>query len=233
MLGMRLARLVVLACVSLVACAGGAEGPSSSSSAFDPTQANDGTGPATTTGTGSDDGTTVMPPADVTGDPPPDGSCCEVAPTPGCGNPEVETCVCTIDPACCQAVWGQGCVELAIDPCGDPACLAPGSTGEPGDGSSSGGPPTLACDALAMQEGWMYWRCQAGSGSQCNDMGTPTTDCDFCCGYCNAPSDVSCGDLATMNGWAPGTALCEWNGNGACGGQGTPTCDCNFCCQAN
>jgi hypothetical protein len=224
MLGMRLPFVVVLA--SAMACAGGADGPSSSS-AFDPTYGNDGTGPATGTGTGPDEGTTTMAPGDVTGDPP-GGSCCAVAPTPGCGNPEIETCVCTIEPACCQGVWSQACVALAGDPCGDPECLAPGSTGEPGDGSSSDGPPTLSCDALAMQEGWMYWRCQDGD-LQCNDMGTPTTDCDYCCGYCNAPGDVSCGDLATMNGWAQ--ANCEWNGNGACGGQGTPTCDCNHCCQ--
>jgi hypothetical protein len=206
-----------------------------STSAFDPTNAGSGsgTGPATTS-TGPDPDGTSVGSADVTGDPPSDGSCCEVAATAGCGNPETETCVCTIEPACCQSAWSEDCVDLAITPCDDPACVAPpASTGEPGDGSSSsdGGPPVLSCDALAMQEGWMYSRCQNGD-LQCNGMGTPTTDCDFCCGYCNEPGDVSCGDLATMNGWAPGTALCEWNGNGACGGSGTPTCDCNFCCQA-
>lgn len=224
--GMRLPLAVALA--SAMACAGGADGPSSSS-AFDPTRGADGTGPATAGST--DDAATTMPPGDAPGDPPSGGSCCAVAATPGCSDPEIETCVCTIEPACCQDAWSPACVALATDPCGDPACMAPGSTGEPGDGSSGGGPPTLSCDALAMQEGWTYWRCQDGD-SQCSDVGTPTTDCDFCCGYCNAPGDVSCGDLATMNGWAPGTAQCEWNGNGACGGQGTPTCDCSVCCQA-
>jgi hypothetical protein len=225
MLGKRLSLVVAL--VGAVACAGGGDGPSSSS-AFDPTYANDATGSATSTG--ADDGASTiastMASADVVGDP--GGSCCEVAATAGCNNTDTEACVCTIDPACCQDAWSQACVTLARDSCGDPACMAPGDTG---DGSSSDdSPPTLACDALAMQEGWMYWRCQSGD-SQCNDMGTPTTDCDFCCGYCNAPSDVSCGGLAAMNGWAQ--ANCEWNGNGACGGQGSPTCDCDRCCQVN
>lgn len=230
MLGMRLGSFVVLACVTVVACAGGGDGPSSSS-AFDPSPNGTETGSATTS-TGTGDGMTGQGTADGTADPP-GGSCCEVAATPGCGNEEIESCVCTLEPACCQSTWSEGCVGLAIDPCGDPACnVPPGSTSEPGDSSSSGDPPPLlSCDALAMQEGWMFSRCQNGD-LQCNGMGTPTTDCDFCCGYCNAPSDVSCGDLATMNGWAPGSALCEWNGNGACGGSGTPTCDCNFCCQA-
>lgn len=234
MLGLRLGPWVLLMGAALSACAGGGEGPVSTS-AFDPTQPGSDSGTASSTGTDPDGNgmTSLPPPGDVTGDSSSDSSCCEVSPTPGCGNEETEMCVCTVQPSCCQSVWSQQCVDIAIAPCADPACLAPGSTGEPGDGSSSGDPPPMvSCDALAMQEGWMYWRCQDGD-LQCNGMGTPTTDCDYCCGYCNAPGDVSCGDLATMNGWAPGTALCEWNGNGACNGQGTPTCDCNHCCQAN
>jgi len=232
MLGVRLGPWVLLMSASLPACAGGGDGPASTS-AFDPTHAGNDSGTASSTGHDPDGGMTSLPPGDVTGDPPSDGSCCEVSPTPGCGNEATEMCVCTVQPSCCQSVWSQQCVDIAIAPCADPACVAPGSTGEPSDGSSSGGPPPMvSCAALAMQEGWMYSRCQ-NDDLQCNGMGTPTTDCDFCCGFCNDAGDVSCGDLATSNGWAPGTALCEWNGNGACGGQGTPTCDCNFCCQAS
>jgi hypothetical protein len=215
--------------VASLGCAGGGE--PSSGSAFDPTPNGSETG-AMTASTGPGDSTSAGA-SDVTGQPPPDGSCCQVAPTPGCGNPETETCVCTLDPACCQQTWTQDCVAMALDPCGDPACddPPPGTTGEPSDGSSgssSGGPPVLSCDELAMQEGWMLYRCQAGD-IQCNDMGTPTTDCDYCCEYCGEQGDVSCGGLAAMMGW--GAANCEWNGNGACNGMGTPTCDCNFCCE--
>lgn len=214
--------------VMTMACAGGGDAPTSST-AFDPTVAGPDTDPGTSTT--SDDGpATSMASADATGTPPPDGSCCQVAPSPGCGNPETETCVCTIDTDCCQSVWSQDCVDLAIAPCGDPACgMPPPTTGEPGESSSGDPPPMLSCDELAAQEGWMYWRCEAGGGSQCNGLGTPTTDCTFCCEFCGQAGDVSCGDLATSNGWA--AANCEWNGNGACGGMGTPTCDCNLCCE--
>lgn len=233
MLGMRLRPWVVLAGCALSACAGGAAGPSTTS-AFDPNAGSDtGTGTTTGTGTGSDPdaGMTTLPSPDSTGDPTPDASCCQVAATPGCGNQEIEMCVCTLEPTCCQDVWRQDCVDLAIDPCADPACAMPGSTSEPGESSSSsGGPVAISCEELAAQEGWMYFRCQNGD-IQCGNMGTPTTDCDYCCGYCNDAGDVSCGGLADMNGW--GMASCEWNGNGACGGSGTPTCDCDFCCEVN
>ena len=168
--------------------------------------------------------------ADATGQPP-DDSCCDVAPTPGCGNAETQACVCTIEEGCCTQVWSQTCVDLAIE-CNDPACGEPPpatTTGMPPGDSS--GEPTQTCDELAAMSGWAYHRCQNGD-SQCHSMGTPTTDCDFCCEFCGEAGDVSCGDHATANNWPPGSALCEWNGNGACGGQGyAGTCDCDFCCQ--
>lgn len=222
-----------LAIACLVACAGGGDGPSST--AFDPTNSgNDDTGPVATSNA-SDPDDTGMVTGDGTGQPPPDGSCCQVSPSAGCGNPEIETCVCTIEPSCCQSVWNQDCVDLAGTPCGDPACDGPppttGTTGNPPGDSSGEPPPMLTCDELAAQEGWMFHRCESGGGTQCNGVGTPTTDCDFCCEYCGEPDAVSCGDLAMNNGWA--AANCEWNGNGACGGSGTPTCDCNHCCEVN
>ncbi len=201
--------------------------------AFDPSASASDT--ETATGSGGNPGTTEITSADDTGEP--GGSCCQVSASAGCGDPQIQTCVCTIDPSCCQEVWSQECVDLAGMTCNDPGCTEPppmttgmstggeestGSTGEPP-------PPTLECDELAAQELWANWRCEAGGGTQCNGVGTPTTDCDFCCELCGEPGDVSCGDYATMQGW--GAANCEWNGNGACNGIGTPTCDCNFCCE--
>lgn len=63
--------------------------------------------------------------------------CCQVGPQPGCDSDVTEACVCTSMPACCQNVWSQDCVDLAVA-CGDPFCSdAPatddgGSTGDPG-----------------------------------------------------------------------------------------------------
>jgi hypothetical protein len=62
--------------------------------------------------------------------------CCQVGAQAGCDSEETETCVCTSRPTCCQNVWAQECVDLAVA-CGDPFCSdAPdtddGTTGEPG-----------------------------------------------------------------------------------------------------
>ena len=57
-----------------------------------------------------------------------------------------EACVCTSRPACCQNVWAQECVDLAMA-CGDPSCDGSGT-----DDGTTGGDDTgdtgveLACD---------------------------------------------------------------------------------------
>ena len=68
----------------------------------------------------------------------------------------------------------------------------------------------------------LHWAGRADIG-----VGPETLDCDHCCDVCDA--GITCGDLATRQGWA--AANCESDTNNACGGQGTPTCDCNFCCE--
>lgn len=207
-------------------CAGGSNDPGSTS-AFDPTNPAGGSTSSSQTSAGPSG---PMTSADGTGDTTGEQgrSCCEASPMAGCGDSEIQTCVCTFNETCCSQVWSETCVGLAGE-CGDPDCPAPETTGMPGD--SSGGTPMVTCDELAMTEGWMYYRCQQGD-SQCNGVGTPTTDCEFCCEYCGEPGDQSCGDHATAQGWPAGSAQCEWNGNGACGGQGyAGTCDCDYCCQ--
>lgn len=218
---------MVLACV--VGCAGGGTDPGTST-AFDPTSPSGGSSTGSAETSAGPSGPVTMTSAGSADTGPPPTSCCEVSPSPGCGNPDVQACVCTIDTSCCMQVWGQSCVDLAGE-CGDPGCAPPDTTTGMPPGDSSGDPPMLTCAELAAMEGWMYTRCQNGD-SQCNSMGTPTTDCEFCCEYCGDAGDVSCGDHATDQGWPPGSAMCEWNGNGACGGMGyTGTCDCDFCCQ--
>ena len=68
-------------------------------------------------------------------------ACCMIAPTPGCGSPETESCVCTSLPSCCQQVWGADCVDQAIV-CGDPYCVDDSA----GDDTTTGGGPDLECD---------------------------------------------------------------------------------------
>ena len=64
--------------------------------------------------------------------------CCQVGPQSGCDSEVTEACVCTSRPLCCQNVWSQECVDLAIA-CDDPFCGGGGSddgtdgtTGDPG-----------------------------------------------------------------------------------------------------
>lgn len=76
------------------------------------------------------------PPGDSVGGTGPDPSggeddgnplCCEVHPDAGCDSATTESCVCASRPECCQQVWTQDCVDLAIA-CGDPYC-----EGDPAD----------------------------------------------------------------------------------------------------
>lgn len=108
--------------------AGPDEGSESGDSGSE-SSASGGNGPASAT-TG-----TEPPPGDGSSDGG-EGSplCCEVHPTAGCGSAATESCVCASEPACCQAVWTEGCVDLAIA-CGDPFC-----EDDPGGGSSTGDP---------------------------------------------------------------------------------------------
>jgi hypothetical protein len=40
------------------------------------------------------------------------GSCCSSQSTPGCGNPDLEICVCGKDPSCCATAWGVQCALI-------------------------------------------------------------------------------------------------------------------------
>ncbi|HEY6880192.1 MAG TPA: hypothetical protein VI299_19345 [Polyangiales bacterium] len=40
------------------------------------------------------------------------GSCCETHATPGCGNADLEVCVCEKDPSCCTTAWGPQCTII-------------------------------------------------------------------------------------------------------------------------
>lgn len=48
----------------------------------------------------------------------PVSDCCSASSTPGCSSAPVLSCVCEIDPACCQLRFDQSCVNLAAARCG-------------------------------------------------------------------------------------------------------------------
>jgi hypothetical protein len=50
--------------------------------------------------------------------------CCEEQGVPGCLDPEVQECVCLIDPFCCIFLYDQSCANIAVSSCGI-SCGAP------------------------------------------------------------------------------------------------------------
>lgn len=138
------------------ACAGGSDDGLSGFTSAAYTAGPDDTGGATTGGesedTNSEGPQTTAGSADGTstsGNSGGDGGnplCCQPGGQPGCESEITEACVCTSQPSCCQNVWSQECVDLAIA-CGDPFCT--GDSGTASDtsdtvGTDSGG--DLECD---------------------------------------------------------------------------------------
>lgn len=138
--------LLLLAVPFVSACAVGSEdGPGSFTSALT-------VGPGGETGdaaTESDDASTEGPgtagSADGTTGGPDLGNplCCQPGAQAGCGSELTESCVCTAQTSCCEAVWGPECVDLAIA-CGDPYCTD-GSGSSSGDAEADTG-SMLECD---------------------------------------------------------------------------------------
>lgn len=96
---------------------------------------NSAEGPITTAG--SADGTSTSGGGDDGGNP----LCCQPGGQAGCDSETTEACVCTSQPSCCQNVWSQECVDLAIA-CGDPFCADDSGT----DSDTETGAEPLDCD---------------------------------------------------------------------------------------
>lgn len=58
----------------------------------------------------------------------PTSDCCTGSDVPGCTLPEVEACICDIDPACCVLRFDQNCINLGISQCGAICGAADGGT---------------------------------------------------------------------------------------------------------
>ena len=61
------------------------------------------------------------------------GNCCEAQPNAGCGEPDVQRCVCAKVASCCQTGWDVVCAQLVEDlqcgSCKKPCCEASDSQG--------------------------------------------------------------------------------------------------------
>ena len=54
--------------------------------------------------------------------------CCSTSDVPGCTVPDVEACICDIDPVCCVFRFDQNCINLGISQCGAVCGAADGGT---------------------------------------------------------------------------------------------------------
>ena len=181
--------------------------------------------------------------------------CCEALRVAGCADPAVESCVCDVDPFCCDSQWDAICVDTALLNCNiecpnDGSCCAQ----SPGSGCGDASIEDCVCSQLAVCcEGSWNIDCMLVAEQSCkaacfsaNDCcavapGVPGCDdpvawacvCDadpYCCdtqwdAMCVAGA-VTCGACSP----APAGMCCEENAGGGCtdpsGGPGTMNCVC-------
>lgn len=67
----------------------------------------------TDTSTGDGPGTFMSDTGADTGELP-DQPCCVATPEPGCADEPTESCVCALDPYCCEQAWDEACVNTAL-----------------------------------------------------------------------------------------------------------------------
>jgi hypothetical protein len=108
-------------------------------------------------------------------------NCCAADDEPGCGDPELEACVCAIDPYCCDTAWDEACVNTtSYRECGDPCgALIPIPAGDCCDANLGGG---SGCVDEYVQE------CVCGADPYCctetwDDVCVGYVD-EYGCGYC-------------------------------------------------
>jgi hypothetical protein len=80
------------------------------------------------------------------------GSCCSQQSTPGCGDPNLEVCVCQKDPSCCTMAWGPGCVLIVQQKYCQPGvrdCVCGSDAGQWGQTQCCTMDWTSTCDSVA------------------------------------------------------------------------------------
>jgi hypothetical protein len=79
----------------------------------DPASGGDDTGTSDGTSTGDGPGT-FMSETGVDSGTTPDQPCCTPGDEPGCEDMATQTCVCELDPYCCEKAWDEACVNTAL-----------------------------------------------------------------------------------------------------------------------
>ena len=187
---------------------------------------------AAQTQAGDDEPTTEADPADtgpkldLSDGVVPESACCD--PTPdaaGCGDADLEECVCTLDAYCCDTEWDQTCVDIGIAECGavcfhDGSCCAPSTA----RGCSDDAMESCVCDINpgCCDEAWNIG-CVTIADRACSE-GCFTGDNDCCFATLD---DVGCNQAAAWTCVCPQDPwCCENNWDAFCVGVAV---DCGFC----
>jgi hypothetical protein len=168
------------------------------------------------------------------------GAGCEVTFEPGCGNCLCQSCVCQIDPYCCQSGWDSQCVWECTDLCDGcgacvPDCLnkqcgsdgCGGSCGDCGEGSFCD-----SADSCQVLQGCLQ-PTDCPEGSVCYEFFCCTPDChDKACGPDSCGG--SCGICEPGFSCLSGSCLPYYGICGTKDGPGCPDCSCEQCvCDAD
>jgi hypothetical protein len=89
------------------------------------------------------------------------GSCCAVSALPGCGDPDLQACVCALQPECCKTAWSQACTFVVAQKyCqrGVRECVCGSAEGQWQQASCCGQSWTDTCESVAIN------KCSASSG---------------------------------------------------------------------
>jgi len=175
-------------------------------------------GDGTTPGDDDDDDDDDTPGTDD-GGPVGDGDCCVEAPTPGCNDEEIQSCVCDFDDFCCLSEWDNYCVAGAAE-CGAGCDVGPGPD-EPG-------PEVAPC-------------CAAGDVGQCDDETVTACVCEIDAACCDEAWDASCvvTSIESCSNACPEYDVmgdgdcCEANATPGCSDAAIQLCTCAqdpFCC---
>ena len=97
-----------------------------------------------------------------------DGDCCRASNERGCGDTDIQRCVCSVDPVCCTDEYDAFCVQEATGECG------------------------LTCNTAAPDSDC----CTVGENPGCTDAAVEACVCDIDPVCCAGPFDSNCVGLA-------------------------------------
>ena len=181
------------------------------------------------------------------------GNCCVAHDSPGCADPEIQDCVCQMDPYCCNNQWDSICADEAeqCGSCNGDCCKAnatPGCDDDEVEACVCAADP-YCCDSkwdatcAQMVEEAGCGECQTGpvcGDGQCNgteNCYTCAGDCGKCCGNgeCQPQYAESCQSCSQDCGACPGEgSCCTAHNSPGCMDPWVEQCVCQFdpyCCN--